>query len=45
MLVARFLLLVIFGSEFGCLGLEKQAFGQGGIAKIDSRRNWMSHES
>ena len=24
---------MIFGSESGCLGLENQAFGKGGIAK------------
>ena len=33
MLVSRLLSLVIFGSEAGCLGLEKQAFGKECIAK------------
>ena len=36
---------MIFGSEFGCLGLQKQAFGKGGIAKISFRRNWISYDS
>ena len=45
MLVSGFLFLVIFGSESGCLGLEKQAFGKGGVAKINFRRNWISHDS
>ena len=45
MLVSRFLFLMIFGSESGCLGLENQAFGKGGIAKINFRRNWISHDS
>ena len=32
--ISRLLFLMIFGSESGCLGLENQAFGKGGIAKI-----------
>ena len=32
-----------FGSEFGCLGLENQAFRKGGIEKNDLRRNWISY--
>ena len=40
-----FFFLTVFGSESGCLGLENQAFGKGGIAKINFRRNWISHES
>ena len=36
---------MIFGSESGCLGLENQAFGKGGIAKINFCRNWISHDS
>ena len=32
--------LMNFGSESGCQGLEKQAFGKGSIAKISFRRNW-----
>ena len=44
MLVSRFLFLAIFGSEIGCLGLEKQAADKGGIAKIKFRRNWISHD-
>ena len=35
----------IFGSKFGCLGLEKHAFGMEGIAKINFRRNWISYDS
>ena len=38
------LFLVIFGSEFGCLGLDNQAFGKGGIAKIDFERSWNSDD-
>ena len=36
---------VAFESKFGCLGLEKQAFGMEGIAKINFRRNWISCDS
>ena len=36
---------MVFGSKFGCLGLEKQAFGMEGIAKINFRRNWISYDS
>ena len=36
---------MIFGSESGCLGLENQAFGKGGIAKINFCRNLISHDS
>ena len=36
-LVSRFLFLVISGSQSGCLGLEKQAFGKGSIEKINFR--------
>ena len=43
--ISRLLFLMIFGSESGCLGLENQAFGKGGIAKINFRRNWISHDS
>ena len=39
------LFLMILGSESGCLGLENQAFGMGGIAKINFCRNWISHNS
>ena len=39
------LFLMILGSESGCLGLENQAFGKGGIAKINFCRNWISHDS
>ena len=35
---------MIFGSEFGCLGLQKQAFGMEGIAQIHFRRNWISYD-
>ena len=37
--ISRLLFLVIFGSESVCLGLGNQAFGKGGIAKIDFRGN------
>ena len=43
--ISRLLSLMIFGSESGCLGLENQAFGKGGIAKINFCRNWISHVS
>ena len=33
--ISRLLFLMIFGSESGCLGLENQAFGKVGIAKIN----------
>ena len=36
---------MIVGSEFECLGLQKQVFGNGGIAKINFRRNWISYDS
>ena len=42
---SRLLFLLIFGSESGCLGLENQAFGKGGIAKINFRINWISFDS
>ena len=45
MLASRFLLLIIFGSESGCLGLKNQAFGIGSIPKINFRRSWISHDS
>ena len=45
MLVSRLLILMIFGYEFGCLGLENKAFGIMGIANLDFRRNWISHGS
>ena len=37
LLVPRFLFLMNFGSESGCLGLENQEFGKGGVAKITFR--------
>ena len=43
--ISRLLFLMIFGSESGCLGLENQAFGKGGIAKINFCRNWISYDS
>lgn len=36
------LFLMIFKFEFGCLGLESQAFRKGSTAKMDLRRNWIS---
>ena len=43
--ISRLLFLLVFGSKFRCLGLEKQAFGMEGIAKINFRRNWISCDS
>ena len=43
--ISRLFFLIIFGSEIGWLGLQKQAFGIEGIAKINFRRNWISHDS
>ena len=43
--ISRLLSLLVFGSKFGCLGLEKQAFGMEGIAKINLCRNWISYDS
>ena len=45
MLTSRLLVLMVFGFESGCLGWENQAFGKGSIAKINFRRNWISHDS
>ena len=42
--ISRLFFLLVFGSKFGCLGSEKQAFGMEGIAKIDFRRNWISYD-
>ena len=36
---------MILGSESGCPGLQKQAFGMEGIAKINFRRNSISYDS
>ena len=33
--ISRLLFLLVFGSKFRCLGLEKHAFGMEGIAKIN----------
>ena len=35
MLASRLFFLMILGCESGCLGLKNQAFGNGGIAKIN----------
>ena len=43
--ISRLFFLMILGFESGCLGLENQAFGKGGIAKINFCRNWISHVS
>ena len=43
--ISRLLVLMISGSESGCLGSENQAFGKEGIAKINFCRNWISHVS
>ena len=43
--ISRLFFLMIFGSESGCLGLENQAFGKGGIAQINFLINWISADS
>ena len=43
--ISRLLFLLVFGSKFRCLGLEKHAFGMESIAKINFRRNWISCNS
>ena len=43
--ISRLLFLLVFVSKFRCLGLEKHAFGLEGIAKINFRSNWISHDS
>ena len=43
--ISRLFFLMLFGFESGCLGLKNQAFGKGGLAKIDFRSNWISHDS
>jgi hypothetical protein len=43
--VSRLLFLMIFGSEIGCPGMLKQAFGMESIAKINFRRYWISYDS
>ena len=43
--ISRLLFLLVFGSKFGCPGLQKQAFGLEGIAKINFRINWISCDS
>ena len=43
-LISRLLFLLVFKCESGCLGLENQAFGKGGIAKINFRMNLISDD-
>ena len=43
--ISRLFFLLVFGSKFGGLGLEKHAFGIGVIAKINFCRNWISYDS
>ena len=43
--ISRLFFLFCLGSESGSLGLENQAFGKGGIEKINFRRNGISHDS
>ena len=43
--ISRLFFLMVFAFESGCLGLENQAFCKGGIAKINFRSNWISHDS
>ena len=44
LLASRLLFLMIFRCESGCLEMENQAFGKRGIAKINFRRSWISHD-
>ena len=43
--ISRLPFLVIFGFEFGCPRLQKQAFCIEGIATINFRRNWIPYDS
>ena len=43
--ISSLLFLMIFWSKFECLGIQKQAFGMEGIAKINFRRNWIWYDS
>ena len=43
--ISRLLFLMIFWSKFECQGIQKQAFGMEGIAKINFRRDWISYDS
>jgi len=43
--ISRLSFLMFLGPESGCLGLEKHAFGKGGIAKSSFHRNWISLDS
>ena len=43
--ISRLLFLLVFGSKFRCMGLEKHAFVMKSIAKINFRRNWISYDS
>jgi hypothetical protein len=43
--ICRLSFLMFLGSESGCLGLKKQAFGKGGITKSSFHRNWISLDS
>ena len=45
MSISRLFFLLVFGYEFGCPRLQKQAFGMEGIAKINFRRNSISYDS
>ena len=42
--ISRLLFLMIFWSKFECLGIQKQAFGMEGIAKINFRRDWIYYD-
>ena len=43
--ISSLLFLLVFGSKFGCPGLQKQAFGMEGIAKTNFQRDWISYYS
>ena len=43
--ISRLLFLMIFGCEFECPGLQKQAFGIKDIEKMYFRRSWISDDS
>ena len=44
MLVSGLLILFVFGSESGRLGLESHVLGIESIAKINVHRSWISHD-
>ena len=43
--ISRLLFMMLFASESEFLGLKGQAFGKGGIAKMNFRSSWISYDS